>query len=326
MSIANWSIRSLSSLVSFLIVVMFLSAYFLFKYLWSYDKALQQVEQIHAREVQQVKTMLSLGQSDLEGKLADHAAWDATAEFVLGNNDSFITIDMNEHTMESLGIAGVFIANPARKIILNRRYDLSSGSLVEASEGWQSYILSLIEMASEQNSESVSPVTGVMAYGRKAFLYSAARICNSQAEDCTKGFIGFIQPLQPNYLQLVEMTTGLDVNISILESVPIIYHSHAESTSSFIGLPDQLSGSYIQIEVNHSVARPKFIGSNELSVVVGFSFTLFIMNLLLVHKLIQPMNQARKALIEFSEHGKGLPDESYFVSKEMKQFTRAINR
>ncbi|MGF1722545.1 diguanylate cyclase [Vibrio kyushuensis] len=326
MSVSNWSMRTLSGFMSFLIVVMFLCAYFAFKFLWSYDKALEQVENIHERELQQVNTMLDLAKDDLEGKLSDYAAWDSMAQFASDGNDEFRQDDLNIHTLVSMGLEGVFVFNKEKESVYSKRYDHIQEKEVVVGSELPSYFNRLLRKAEESSTEELNAITGLIAFETHAYIYSLSRICNSEALECDNGFVIFVSPLEPDYLELVEKTTGLSVSIKTLKTIPIIHHEHGTSAESYLNYLDPISLLNINIQITHSIVRPKFIEADELSVVVGFAFTLFFMNTLLVHKLTEPINQARKAFIEFAQQGKALPEENQFVSKEMKQFSNTINR
>ncbi|PMJ88482.1 diguanylate cyclase [Vibrio sp. 10N.261.55.A7] len=325
MSVSNWSMRALSVVMSLFIVIMFLCAYFTFKYLWSYDKALAQVESIHEREIQQVGTMLSLAKNDLEGKLSDYASWDAMAEFAQDGNEAFTEDDINIHTLSSTGLEVVLIFNTDKKLMYGARYDHTEEKQIPIGDELSGYFDRLLEKADSTSTEEHQATSGLLAFEQRAYIYSLSRICNSEAFECRSGYIVFISPLEPDYLQLVEKTTGLDVMIRTLKTIPVVHHKYGVSAASYLNFIDSISHLNINIQVKHSVVRPKFVEANELTVVIGFASTLFLMNLLLVHKLTQPINLARKAFIEFAQTGKALPDERQFVSKEIKQFSMTVN-
>ncbi|MCK6265349.1 diguanylate cyclase [Vibrio sp. ZSDE26] len=326
MSVSNWSMRTLSGLMSFVIVVMFLCAYFVFKFFWSYDKALAQIESIHERELQQVNTMLTLAKDDLEGKLSDYAAWDSMAEFASDGNEAFRKDDLNIHTLSSMGLEGVIVFNKDKETVYSRRYDHIQEKEVLMGKELPSYFDLLLHKAEQTPVDKLNALTGLIAFEEHAYIYSLARICNSEALECNNGFLIFIAPLEPDYLQLVEKTTGLEVSIRTLKTIPVFHHEHGSSAESYLNYLDPISNININIKIIHSIIRPTFIEVDELSVVIGFSLTLFLMNMLLVHKLTAPIKQARKALIEFAQQGKTLPDDQQFVSKEMKQFSMTINK
>ncbi|WGW01053.1 diguanylate cyclase [Vibrio sp. YMD68] len=325
MSFSNWSMRALSGLMSFLIVVMFLSAYFAFKYLWSHDAALAQVESIQKRELQQVYTMLDLAKSDLQGKLEDYAAWDSMAEFADDGNVEFTKDDLNIHTLVSMSLEAVFVFSQGRDLVYSKRYDHRKSKEIEVGSELENHLDLLLDLGESMPTEEISSVTRLLAFEDQAYIFSLSRICNSDAYECDKGFVIFISPLEPDYLELIEKTTGLKVSIRTLKILPTMYGQDRDVAESYLNYLDPISNLNINIKVTHSIVRPEFFDENELTVVIGFSVTLFLMNLLLVSKLTAPIVNARNAFIEFSQHGKALPEEQQFVSKEMKQFSSTIN-
>ncbi|MGC9403892.1 sensor domain-containing diguanylate cyclase [Vibrio genomosp. F10 str. 9ZC157] len=327
MPVSTWSMRALSALMSLVIVLMFLCAYFAFKYLWSYENALTQVEMIHNKEVNQVSAMLDFAKNDLEGILKDNAAWDSMGEFASNGNQEFLNEDLNIHTLASMGLTAVFIFNPNKVLMYGVRYDRLAKREIPVGSDLSHYFDQLLKLGSMTSKDELEVNTGLVAFENQAYIYSLSRICDSDAKNCHSGFVIFISQLEPDYVQLIKKTAGLDVSINILDLINDDDSKNIGNRSiSELIYWDPISNLNINIQVTHSIDKPEFFDSDELSLLVIFAATLFAMNFFLVHKLTLPIKQARKAFIDFSQKGKPLPDKQAFLSREMKDFFSAINK
>ncbi|CAM3064252.1 hypothetical protein VIOR103205_12735 [Vibrio ordalii] len=60
MSFNNFSLRWLTALVSIAFVVLFILCYLLFKFMWSYDRAVEDALSLQRNEVNRVQTILKM--------------------------------------------------------------------------------------------------------------------------------------------------------------------------------------------------------------------------------------------------------------------------
>ncbi|WP_232472845.1 hypothetical protein [Vibrio anguillarum] len=75
--------RWLTALVSIAFVVLFILCYLLFKFMWSYDRAVEDALSLQRGEVNRVRTVLNMQKADMGASLADYAAWNEMADFIV---------------------------------------------------------------------------------------------------------------------------------------------------------------------------------------------------------------------------------------------------
>ncbi|WP_327791370.1 CHASE4 domain-containing protein, partial [Vibrio anguillarum] len=89
------------ALVSIAFVVLFVLCYLLFKFIWSYDRAVEDALSLQRNEINRVQTILNMQKTDMGVSLVDYAAWNEMANFIAKPNDEFIRDSIGNHVFES---------------------------------------------------------------------------------------------------------------------------------------------------------------------------------------------------------------------------------
>ncbi len=140
---------------------------------------------------------------------------------------------------------------------------------------------------------------------------------------CDKGYLIFFKKLSSAFEQLIYKSTGINVEVLVeednnIELLPV-------TNISYLKELDYSGNSSVVIKIFHRMKLPSFIVWEEVYALLAFSIMFYLINFFLVRNLIKPVTNAIHVLEKFQVQGGKIPDESSFVSKEMKKFARTIN-
>jgi len=323
MKVSHLSLRQLSLLVSITIVLLFVSGYLSIKYIWSYDQAVKQAKHLQFLEVERVKMAINIEKSDMASTIEDYAAWDDLADFVAGKQPSFIERSMNEYVLESKVLDGIFVFDYDVKLVWGMRYDhhqrqpISFGSIK-----YQFGQLLADSLRSDTN--VIQPMVKLLVIDDEPFLLATTRICNSDGQVCTKGFLMFIKKVRSNFISQIEGSTGLKIDISVapMNEAP---QSISMDGYSYIVRKDYQNRFAVIIKVIHSVQLPSFIEWKEFSALAAFSLLMLAFNLFAASLFVSPFKRAQVDLKTFRKTG-SIPKEQPFLSYEMNDFSRNMHQ
>ncbi|EEY98786.1 GGDEF family protein [Vibrio sp. RC586] len=323
MKLNNFSLRWLTTLNALAVVVGFLVFYLTFKFFWSHDRDIEQALQLQQAELQRVETIISLERKETGASLADYAAWDEMAEFIAKPTSEFITSNIGDHAFTSQYLDGIFIFAPDQTLIWGKKYD----SFVDQSVTYD-YLLpdfsGILQQAHALSKEKISTMVRYIVVGGEPYLAATARVCNSEGEDCDKGYLIFIKKVRAQFAKVVEQATGVDIEVLTCENDSPL--PAEEPDVSYIKQLDYSGNSSVLFKINHQVKHPAFIRTQEVVALFSFSLMMYLINLLVVQRLVRPITAANQVLQQFKTSGGKMPDASTFISSEMKEFAVTINR
>lgn len=321
----HFSLKQLTILVSFSVVLLFLMFYFSFKALWSHELAIEASKKRQQFEIERVQTVLKMEELELRASLEDYAAWTTLTKFVQHPTEAFIRDSIGPHAFESKLVDGMIIFDKQLQVKWSALYkdgQVHSAQFIALND--PAVVNKLLEQSINASSAKVSSHIKYAVYQSEPYMVASARICLSDGKSCDFGYIVFIRKIRKDFISEIEAATGVEINV----------HPYSEHDSLHGALPidvsviyrdDFLDGDNIAIEITHNEKLPDFLTFSEASVLACFSLVMFALNLSVVSKLIKPLGQAQKALRQFQKSGDKLPNEATFISKEMKSFARDIN-
>ncbi|WP_254917214.1 CHASE4 domain-containing protein, partial [Vibrio sp. V08_P9A1T1] len=318
--------RWLTALVSIAFVVLFILCYLLFKFMWSYDRAVEDALSLQRGEVNRVRTVLNMQKTDMGASLADYAAWNEMADFIAKPNDDFIRDSIGTHTFESKSLDGIFIFNPDVQLVWGQRYDYETGH--EASYDAIRYNFGdILADAMKAPKDFIKPNLSFIVIDDKPFIVATSRVCNSDAKECDKGYLLFLKRISGQFINELVIATGVNVEVMLIKSLndQTVAAPH-EDNISYLEMLDYRNRLTVLIKVSHTVKVPPFIQWQELSGLASFSILMFFLNLVVANKVVKPINDANQVLDQFKASGGKMPSERSFISKEMKEFSRTMNQ
>ncbi|MEI8671670.1 CHASE4 domain-containing protein [Vibrio sp. SA48] len=103
----NFSLKWLTAWASVTVIVLFVLCYLLFKYMWSYDRAVEHALSLQQGGVKRVQTVVNIAKAELGSSLADYAAWNDMADFIRNPTEEFVQDDIGSHAFESNSLNGI---------------------------------------------------------------------------------------------------------------------------------------------------------------------------------------------------------------------------
>ncbi|WP_165312121.1 sensor domain-containing diguanylate cyclase [Vibrio ziniensis] len=319
----NISVRWISAITAMIVVVCFVTCYLVFKYLWTYDRHISQSLELQQEEVTRVETVIDITQEKMGDSMVDYAAWNDMANFIRYPTQEFIDNSVGLHALTSQVIDGFFIFNPNKELVWGKELDVENNALID-SDTYSPYFQTILAEAEQQSVDVVKAVVRFIVINNSPYLVATTRVCTSDADQCDKGYLIFFKRLSRQFEDMIQKATGIHVEILVesgreIEIKPV-------TNISYVLEVDYSGNSSVVIKVFHRVKLPSFIVWEEVYALLAFSIMFYFINLLLVQSLVKPVTNAIRVLEKFQLHGGKMPDESSFISKEMKKFARTINR
>ncbi|PNI00712.1 sensor domain-containing diguanylate cyclase [Vibrio diazotrophicus] len=319
----NVSVRWISVLTAVSVVVCFVACYLAFKYLWTYDRQVTQAEELQREEIERVETVIDITKIKLGDSIVDYAAWDDMVEFIRSPNEEFVESGIGAHSYTSQLINGFFVFAADKTFVWGKTLDIETNHLVD-DERYTQYFPTILHQAELLDTNFVKAIVHFIVIDNEPYFAAASRVCNSDASGCDKGYIIFFKKLSDHFSQQINKATGIQIEILVNESNTQTFEP--SENISYITKLDYDAGSSVVIKVFHHVKIPSFIVWQEVFALLAFSIMFYFINLLLAKSLVKPITNANLVLEKFQAQGGFIPDESYFISKEMKGFARTINK
>ncbi len=323
MNLKNVSVRNISILTATAVVVCFVTFYLVFKYFWTYDRQVKQSIMLQQEEVTRVETIIDLAKLKMGDSLVDYAAWNDMADFIREPSDHFVESSIGLSAYTSQIIHGFYVFSPDKKLVWGRELDAEKNQLIDSNR-YTPYFPTILKQAENLATDNVQAIVRFILIDHKPYLAATSRVCDSSATGCDKGYIVFMKKLSTQFINQVRKATGIRVELMVNENSS--YAPPSVENISYISKLDYLENPSVIIKVFHRVKIPSFIVRQELFALLAFSFMFYFINLLLAKSLVRPITNANLVLEKFQAQGGIIPDESYFISKEMKGFARSINR
>ncbi len=323
MIFSNVSVRRITAITAMIVVAIFVIFYLGFKYFWTYDKQIKQAQLLQQGEIVRVETIIDLSKLRLGDAMIDYAAWNDMAEFVRNPTEQFVEDSIGIHAFLSHDIHGFYIFSPDKKLVWGKALNDERTALVD-DERYKQFFPKILNESEQLDINAIEAVARFIVIENKTYIAATTRICNSEGSGCDKGYIIFLKKLSLMFADRVEKATGIKVDIINNEndqlSLPPIENISYVSKLDYLGKPSVI------LKIYHHVKLPSFIVLEEVYALLAFSVMFYFINLFAVQSLVQPIRNANLVLEKFQAHGGMIPDESSFVSKEMKKFARTINK
>lgn len=323
MVFANISLRWLTAITATCVVVCFVVFYLTFKYFWSFEREMQHARMLQRAETKRVETVIALEKEEMGSSMADYAAWNDMAEYIAHPTAEFITDSIGIHAFTSKALDGIFIFTPEGRLVWGMSYDVERKQQADYTS-FIPYFSTILGEPQRAGTDYVDVRVRFVVIDQEPYLAATSRVCNSEGLDCDKGFLIFMKKVRSQFESVVEQATGIDIDV--LSRAPYTPLPVSEPDVTYLETLDFHGRSSVLIKLWHQVKLPGFIRSNEILALVSFSILLFFVSLLMVGYLVRPITQANMALESFKAARGKMPDEQHFVSREMKDFARTINR
>ncbi|MDC5807599.1 diguanylate cyclase [Vibrio europaeus] len=323
MQISHLSLKQLTIIASLMMASVFVFCYLSFRYIWTYDEAVERFEFLQAEEVNRVKTVIDLQKSELARSLINYAAWESITDFIHSPDPEFTDRSISPHTFTSQQLSGVFIFDPNVSLIWGRHYDVKA--LQDRSYDEIRYKFgALLADSLKSRTDKITPFVKFLVFDDQPALLATSRICDSDGADCDRGYMMFIKPIGGSFVRMLKQATGINVEIYTKQQAEAAEVANRENITILERL-DYQNNSTVCIVINHSVTMPSFITWGELSAVLAFAVFMFGFNLCVVHVMIKPIKQARFALCNLNKDSQTITEEDQFISHEMRDFASRIN-
>ncbi|MBD0784881.1 diguanylate cyclase [Vibrio sp. Y2-5] len=319
----NVSVRWITVITAVSVVICFVTCYLAFKYLWAYDRQVAQAEELQREEIERVETVIDIAKLKLGDSIVDYAAWDDMVEFIRSPNEEFIESGIGAHSYTSQLINGFFVFAADKTLVWGKALDAENNHLVD-DQRYTQYFSTILDQAEQRDTSFVQAIVHFIVIDNEPYFAAASRVCNSDASGCDKGYIIFFKKLSEQFSKQVNKATGIQIDILVNGSN--IQTLEPSENISYITKLDYNAGSSVIIKIYHHVKIPSFIVWQEVFALMAFSIMFYFINLLLAKSLVKPITNANLVLDKFQAQGGVIPDESYFISKEMKGFARTINK
>jgi diguanylate cyclase (GGDEF)-like protein len=319
----NISVRWITIFTAISVVVCFVACYLGFKYIWTYDRHVTQAEELQAEEIERVETIIEFAQLKLGDSMVDYAAWDDMVDFIQSPNEEFVEDSIGVHSYTSQVINGFFVFAPDKTFVWGKTLDVTTNILVD-DDRYTQYFPTILNEAKKLDTNFVKAIVRFIVIDHEPYFAATTRVCMSDATACDKGYMIFFKKLSKKFAEEVHKATGIQIDILVNESNTL--NLHPIENISYISKLDYSGNSGVVIKVYHRVKIPSFIVWEEVFALLAFSIMFYFINLLLAKSLVKPITNANLVLEKFQAQGGFIPDESYFISKEMKGFARSINK
>ncbi|ELV8593398.1 diguanylate cyclase [Vibrio fluvialis] len=323
MTLSNISLRSLTALTALAVVACFVTFYLAFKYFWSFDRELEHARQLQLAETKRVETIITLEKQEMGASMADYAAWNDMADYIAHPNPEFIDDSIGIHAFQSKALDGIFIFTPQEKLVWGMKYDFEQ-SRVGDYQPFVPYFPIILSEPKRSRSDYVEASVRFVVVGQEPYLAATSRVCNSEGSGCDKGYLIFVKKVRSQFASVIEQATGIDIDV--LSRAPFAPMPKPEPNISYLEKLDFSGHSSVLIKLVHKVKLPTFIRTDEIVALMTFSVLMYFINLLVVDSLVRPITDANRVLERFKLSGGKIPDEHFFVSREMKAFARTINQ
>lgn len=323
MLLSNISIRWLTAITATCVVVCFVVFYLTFKYFWSFERETQHALLLQHEETKRVETVIALEKQEMGSSMADYAAWNDMADYIVSPDPSFVEDSIGIHAFTSQSLDGIFIFAPDASLVWGMQYDDEVGQQI-GYDSFIPYFPVMLRESQRSSADMVDPKVRFVVIDQEPYLAAASRVCDSEGLNCDKGFLIFMKKVRSQFESVVEQATGIDIDV--LSRAPFTSLPAKQVNVTYLTPLDFQGHASVLIKLWHKVKLPDFIRTDEIIALIAFSLLLFFVSLLMVGYLVRPITQANMALENFKASRGKMPDESLFVSREMKDFARAINR
>ncbi|WP_441257098.1 sensor domain-containing diguanylate cyclase [Vibrio sp. Vf1514] len=323
MTLSNISLRSLTALTALAVVACFVLFYLAFKYFWSFDRELEHARQLQQAETTRVQTIIALEKQEMGASMADYAAWNDLAEYIADPDPEFIEDSIGIHAFQSKALDGIFIFTPDEQLVWGMKYDFEQRKVGDY-QSFLPYFPIILSEPKRASRDYVEAKVRFVVVGQEPFLAATSRVCTSEGTACDKGYLIFVKKVRSQFANVIELATGIDIDV--LSRAPYAEMPKAQPNVSYLEKLDFSGNSSVVIKLTHQVKLPTFIRNDEIVALMAFSVLMYFINLLVVDSLVRPITNANRVLERFKSKGGKIPDESFFVSREMKAFARTINQ
>jgi len=323
MQISHLSLKHLTIIASLMMASVFVFCYLSFRYIWTYDEAIERAKFLQAEEVSRVKTVIDLQKEDLARSLNNYAAWEGMSDFTRSPSESFTARNLRTHTFAAQKLSGVFIFDPNMKLIWGRHYDAITKQDKSFDEIRYRFG-ALLADSMRSSKDKIEPLVKFLVFNNQPALLATSRICNRDGVDCTRGYMMFIKPIDGSFSRMLKQATGVNVEVYTKQQARAAEIAKRDNITVLERL-DYQNKSTVCIVINHSVTMPSYITWGELSAMLAFAVFMFGFNLCVVHVMIKPIKQARFALCHLDKNSQTITEEDKFISHEMRDFAGRIN-
>ncbi|RQW63918.1 sensor domain-containing diguanylate cyclase [Vibrio viridaestus] len=324
MKLSHFRLRSLVTSVSLVVVSLFIILYLSFQYFWVYQKRVTEVHELQAEENTRVSTILGIKGAEMTASLEDYAAWQEMIEFIRHPSDEFKEESMNTHALTSNKLEAFFMFTPQFKLSWGLRYDYDAEKNTSYEELLPTIKQFLKHYDDITQKEEVDASYNYIVINKVPYLLAMSRVCESDGFNCHFGYMAFLKKLRSQFLQEIEQTTGLKIDVSVISNKHEKADLPKEKNVSYIIKPCGMTGGVV-FKVHHNVKLPEFLNWDDMIALGIFSLVMFSINMVFVSMIVKPVVAANKTLEMYKESGE-LPKSDSFISLELKQFGRTIYR
>lgn len=186
---------------------------------------------------------------DLDYILNDWAVWDATYNFVQGNDKNYLEENLQQDIFSDLDLEYIYILDNKDRPLYGNRYNHDNGKVEVIDKEAMAVLI------------DISADTGIVMVDNHLYLYANKGISTNDGKKEFAGRMGFLRIIDIEYLESIEKKTKLDLDFKIEEISKAL-------------LPDK----EVILEINTQLDHTKDITSTlEVSIPITHSNTEFVL-------------------------------------------------
>lgn len=168
------------------------------------------------RDFEMVKTIMENEKENLNSILKDWAYWDDTYNFINDRNPTYVTVNLNEETLENLNLNMMLFANQTGEVVGSVDFGLTD----EQSAG-------LVEKISQNNfytgllTDDEDVQTNLMILDGQPYLVAFGRVNTSSGNAVSNGSMVMVKTVDDEMTAYIEDLTGVNVEFREAESMVV---------------------------------------------------------------------------------------------------------
>lgn len=306
-------LRSVVSIISLIVVSLFLVLYLCFQYFWVYEKRVTEVTALQSEETERVLSILDIKGSEMTASLSDYAAWNEMIDFIQHPSDEFKNESMNVHALISNRLDSFFMFSPDFQLRWALRFDYTADQVTEYESLLPTIELFLHALDKKIQKQEVEAVYRYVVIHNMPYLLAFSRVCQSDGLNCQFGYMVFVKKLNYQFVEAIHKTTGLNIEVSTINKDDVNHLPQIQNVS-YLTKECKFTGTVL-FKVHHNVQLPSFLNWDDILALGIFVIVMFSINLLMVSQVIRPVVDANNVLKAFKKSGNLLSSDSFFLVK-----------
>ncbi len=160
------------------------------------------------KDFEMVETIIENEEENFNSILKDWAYWDDTYNFINDRNPNYVTVNLNDETLENLSLNMMVFVNQAGEVVGADDFDLTAEQTA-----------ALIEKITRNNfytgllTDEVDVTTQLMILEGQPYLIAAGRVNNSNHNAVSNGSLVMVRTFDDEMRAYIESLTGINVEL-----------------------------------------------------------------------------------------------------------------